>query len=379
MQTRHKCIRKATTTATNEHQAVAELDEQLKLSESVMSVVFCSSQYNVKAFETHISELAKGAPVIGCTSAGEIGFEGYMKDGATGFSFDSADFAVAVETIEDLQNFSVEHAENIASQLKFKMEKQGFPHPYQNCFALLLVDGLSLAEEHLVFKLQNALGDIPIVGGSAGDNLEFAATYVLSKGEFKKDSAVLAIVHSNRPWESFKEEHNLPTDKKVLVTEAIPERRIVVKLNCEPAAEELARLVGVENSSGLTPSILGQNPLMLKLSGNWYNRSVIQVNEDKSITLHCAIQEGMVLSLGKPHALVGGLKERLEAIEKRIGKIQLTIACDCIMRRLELESKNLIPEASEILKQHNAIGLSTFGEQYGAIHVNQTLTGIAIA
>ena len=32
---------------------------------------------------------------------------------------------------------------------------------------------------------------------------------------------------------------------------------------------------------------------------------------------------------------------------------------------------------AEVLRDHLAVGFSTYGEQYGGVHVNQTLTGIA--
>ena len=31
----------------------------------------------------------------------------------------------------------------------------------------------------------------------------------------------------------------------------------------------------------------------------------------------------------------------------------------------------------EAFREQNAVGFSTYGEQYGGVHVNQTLTGIA--
>jgi hypothetical protein len=32
----------------------------------------------------------------------------------------------------------------------------------------------------------------------------------------------------------------------------------------------------------------------------------------------------------------------------------------------------------ELFQRNNTVGFSTYGEQYGGVHVNQTFTGIAI-
>jgi hypothetical protein len=35
-------------------------------------------------------------------------------------------------------------------------------------------------------------------------------------------------------------------------------------------------------------------------------------------------------------------------------------------------------QISNVLKKHRVYGFSTYGEQFGAMHVNQTMTGVAI-
>ena len=57
---------------------------------------------------------------------------------------------------------------------------------------------------------------------------------------------------------------------------------------------------------------------------------------------------------------------------------QLVIGCDCILRALELEEKQQKAEAGRLLAANNVIGFNTFGEQFQAMHVNQTFTGAAI-
>ena len=54
------------------------------------------------------------------------------------------------------------------------------------------------------------------------------------------------------------------------------------------------------------------------------------------------------------------------------------LACDCILRRMEAQENQRIGAVSAILQAHGVIGFSTYGEQLNSMHVNQTMTGVAI-
>ena len=56
----------------------------------------------------------------------------------------------------------------------------------------------------------------------------------------------------------------------------------------------------------------------------------------------------------------------------------MILACDCLLRRVEAEQKQLTGDISRLLSRHRAVGFSTYGEQVNSMHVNQTLTGMAI-
>src|SRR3546814_13176896 len=81
-----------------------------------------------------------------------------------------------------------------------------------------------------------------------------------------EDSALVVIGASNRQMEVFKFEHFRPTEQKIVVTSADPERRVVWSLNAEPAAEEYARLIG-STMEDLTPEVFAANPLLVRIGG----------------------------------------------------------------------------------------------------------------
>jgi hypothetical protein len=49
-----------------------------------------------------------------------------------------------------------------------------------------------------------------------------------------------------------------------------------------------------------------------------------------------------------------------------------------MLRRVEAEQKQMSGDLSRILAENRVFGFSTYGEQINSMHVNQTLTGVAI-
>jgi hypothetical protein len=218
---------------------------------------------------------------------------------------------------------------------------------------------------------------MPLVGGSAGDNLKFERTWVLVDGEFRSNSAVIALVSTVLPFEIFKTQHFLPTDARMVITEADQTTRTVYEINGLPAAEEYARLIGLKPDE-LVPDVFSRYPIMLQIGGEYYVRSLQKKNADGSLTFYCAIDNGLVLTIGRGVDMVENLRQTLHDVSTRLSHPQLLIACECVLRRLEVQKDNLTLPMDALLKQHNAIGFHSYGEQINSIHVNQTFTGVMI-
>ena len=62
----------------------------------------------------------------------------------------------------------------------------------------------------------------------------------------------------------------------------------------------------------------------------------------------------------------------------QIGPPQLVLTFDCILRKLEIDQSGLQAAVSEVLTSNNAVGFNTYGEQFCGVHVNQTLTAVAL-
>jgi hypothetical protein len=314
--------------------------------------------------------------MLGCTSAGEITSEGLLKGGLVGVGIASADLRMHTALIEPLASFGQAEAHALAADLRSRLDLISSVD-IAKMFGFLLIDGLSMLEEQVLSALYWQFESMAIVGGSAGDDLKFHATHVFANGRFATGAAAFALFETTLPFKVFKTQHFVATEQKLVITRSDPASRTVYEINGLPARDEYARALG------LRPDEFGaehysSHPLMLTLGNDRYVRSVSRINADGSLSFFAAIEDGLVLTLADGIDMVQDLRRQLSELHEEVGQIQLVLGCDCILRRLEILDKHLETGIREALADHNFVGFSTYGEQFNATHVNQTLTGVAI-
>jgi hypothetical protein len=371
-------VKKAASVSLNPEQAVRELYDHLYDPNAALVVFYCSPAYDLDALGREMAKRFKDQRVVGCTTAGEITPLGYLQGSLTGVSIGGHGFRAATGRIDSLADFNFARGEALGTSLVNELARTGPMPKGANSFGFLLVDGLSLQEEALVSSLYRSLGDIQLFGGSAGDSTRFQKTFVYHDGAFHTDSAVFTLISTEHPFIVFKTEHFVSSSEKMVVTEANPSLRVVTEINGVPAGREYARMVGLEVDK-LTPMIFSAHPVVVSIGGQTYVRSIQKVNEDESLTFFCAIEKGIVLTVARGVDLVENLAQAFESVREQIGPPQLILGCDCILRNLEADQRGLIEKISTLMQANNVIGFATYGEQYNAMHVNQTFTGVAIA
>lgn len=370
-------IRRAQSCATDAREAVREFHAAVAQPAMALVIFFCSNEYDRELLAEEMRRLFVGVQVVGCTTAGEIGPAGYRDHSLTGASLSASSFNAVSGRLDRLQQFEIAAGQAFAQELLQKLESQAPQANADNSFALLLIDGLSVREEPVTRALQSALGRLPLVGGSAGDGLNFGNTHVYFEGHFHADSAVLMLVSTRLPFKLFKTQHFVATDERMVVTEADTAHRIVKEINGLPAAQEYARILGVD-ASDLDPLRFAASPVVVMIDGTNYVRSIQKVNPDGSLTFFCAIEDGLVLRVAKGVDVLENLEQVFTQIHAAIGPPQLVLSCDCILRKLEIFGGPLKECVNEVFLRNNTIGFSTYGEQFQGVHVNQTLVGIAI-
>ncbi len=370
-------IRRGYSLSTDPAIAVRELHEAIDQPDTALAVFFCSSAYDLEKLAVELRHRFAGVPLIGCTTAGEITPMGFQDGSITGFSIGGEATRAATSRIDCLGDCPISAGFLAAEELMARFGQGGTPVDDTNTFGLLLIDGMSAREEVVLSTIHWGMGTIPLLGGSAGDDMRLSNTFVYHNGAFSTNTALLTLVQIDTPFRTFNTKHFRGTSEKLVVTKADPERRLVLELNAAPAAGEFARIVGV-HVDDLSPEMLGDRSLMVKIGGEFYVRSIQKVGADGSLTFYSAIEQGVVLTLATPGDLVQDLRDLFETLQDDIGKPQLVIGFDCVLRRMEMERRQTRHLASRIMADNNVIGFATYGEQYHAMHLNHTFTGVAI-
>ncbi|MFK7754674.1 MAG: FIST N-terminal domain-containing protein [Sedimentitalea sp.] len=312
--------------------------------------------------------------VVACTTAGEISATGYDDGQIIAVGFPASGFATQSLQIDDLHDLQPQPLiDRIALE---RVRLQDANPDMISDFAFLVVDGLSLAEDALTATISPALRDMPIFGGSAGDGTDFRRTLVSLNGNVASDAAVLTLIRSRYRTQVFSLDHLVPAEDRMVVTEADPDRRIVKSINAEPAGREYARIVG-KDPNQLDRFTFASHPVVVRLGGTHHVRAIQQVNEAGELVFFSAIDEGMVLTVASAQNMVDHLDRRMADLSQG-GKPAHILGCDCILRRIEAEQSQMTRALSKVLSAHNVTGFSTYGEQIGPLHVNQTMSGVAI-
>ncbi len=354
--------------------AVKQLAAELTLPNMAGVIFFCSSHYDAETLSESLNFYFQ-CPVIGCTSAGEIG-SCYQNGGIVAVSFSAEVFTLHPLMYNDLDHLQPTHIDaqlqNVRKQLTFSKDLDP-----QRMFAYMLIDGLSFKEELITDIVSTALGGIDLVGGSAGDELEFTQTRIFFEGRFHNYAAVIVLVETQLDFKTFKHQHVEPMDGDLVVTQSIPTQRQVIEINGGPAGEEYAKLVGVEFDE-LGPKVFSMHPLVLQINNDWHVRSIKKLNKDGSLTFSCAIDNGLPLTLGHSQGLVKTLRKQVDSIKKDFSRIDITLGCDCMLRRMELLAEDDTKHTEHLLNEINFTGFSSYGEQYNGVHINQTLVGVVL-
>jgi hypothetical protein len=363
-------VRRARSILADERAAVAELQAELQADGASVVLFYCSPTYDLERLGRAIAEAFSGA-VLGCTSAGQISEAGYVDGGIIAASLTSRELTVTPFPISPLTDSS--SATEVGYQVVARLVRKSSP----KAFGVLLIDGLSSAEERTTSALFEVLGGVPLVGGSAADELTNTGTFVYYEGAFHSNAAVFGLFETTLPFATFKVQHVMPGHEKVVVTEADAARRLVYEINGKPAAQEYARLIGISPAE-LDPVICAEHPLLWSLGGEHFVRGIRAVNPDGSLSFFCAIEAGLVLSIGEPSSPLAALREGFQCARARVPSPTVVLGFDCFSRRHEFQRRAEADAVGRFLATQNVFGFCTYGEQFDSLHVNQTFTAVAL-
>jgi len=338
-------------------------------------IYFASPHVDGDALASAMHGSFGGVPLVGCTTAGEIGCSGFAEGSVVAMSLSSEELRVGVGLAKSIMSSPLSAGQKAASQAATALGLDASALKSDRHVALTLIDGRAQVEESFVAGVAATIPQLEIVGGSASDIISGPPrTRIFVDGEAHESAGLVVLFESDIPFATVVTQHLIPTDKSVVVTASEPDSRLVLELDGRPAIEVYGELVG---RGDIDNQVAGISPFILQMGGQNYVRSVMAV-EGNALRFACAVETGVVLRFVERDDLLATTEAALdEAREKVGGEIVGLIVFNCLGRYLEAEVNGLTGALGTLLARYPIIGFNTFGEQTGALHVNHTLTALA--
>ncbi len=353
---------------------VAELRRGLDGRTAAVVCWFASSAYDPADLAGPLAGAFPEAQVLGCSTAGEF------TDAATGTGGLSAialptDVVTRVHAgLGDLSGGVVEGTDDAVAAVQ-----AGFGTPLRdldatNHLGLVLIDGMHAAEEAVNSRLGDAAPLLGVVGGSAGDDLAFSATWVALGGEVSWNGVVFAVAEVAVPFHVVKTCSFVPSGRTLRITKANTATRTVVEFDGVPAVQAYAAALGT-TADQVDSSLFMSHPVGMMFDGEPWIRSP-QTVTDEGLRFYAEILEGTEVEIMDSTDLVGDTAAAVrDAVAAVGGHASGALMFNCILRRLELDAKDAGQAFVEAFDGVPTCGFHTYGETYLG-HVNQTLTGV---
>jgi hypothetical protein len=349
-------IKTICTFKTTIEEAVHDLFLQADGFHAKMMVYFASTKYDPVQISAEMEKSFPGVTTFGCSTSGEL-ISGEMLKGSITAMLLGAD---------GLKDIKIEVVENIAEENHIPEAFQAFEQYFHTPMGemditkyvgLILVDGLSKAEEKLMERIGD-LTSVMFVGGSAGDDLKFQKTYVYANGKAYNDAAILAVLKPVDGFDIIKTQSFYAQEKNLEATRVDEHNRSVLEFDHKPALQAYAEALGMSVEEAKNHFM--EHPLGLMLGDEPFVRSP-QRTDGREMVFFCNIREGMRLNILNNTDIVGDTRAAIDAKAREMGGISGIINFHCILRTLELESKGLTKEYGMVFADVPTVGFSTYG------------------
>jgi len=361
-------VRTARASETNADDVARAIRAELAPAEPVVVLWFAGGARDPKALGEAMQRAFPGALVVGCTTAGELEGAAWQKGSVVALGLGSDLVRDAAATVIERLGERGDVKDALAP-LQAHLGRPLADLDPSKYVGVLLVDGLGMAEERLMDRLGD-LTDIAIVGGSAGDDLAFQATWVSKDGFAYTDAAILLLLEPAVPFHVLKTQSFRALDRTLRVTQVDEDARVVHAFDGKPAATRYAELLGIRPDE--LPAHFQRHPLGLMVGEEPFVRSPQQLRGE-SVVFYCNVREGMVLTLLESTDIVDDTRRALAKARDELGSISALVDFDCVLRALELDGKGRREAYGALFEGMAAIGFCTYGEQFVG-HVNQTAT-----
>ena len=358
----------AYSTESNPEMAADHIRSQMSGFDPRVVIYFTSSLYDPQAISHAMHKTFPQADTFGCSTAGEIVSGRMLKDSIVAMGLNA-------EVIEDL---NMQIVPQIEKENRVDEAFAGFADYFKvdpqvmdvdRYVGIVLMDGLRGAEEKLMDRI-GELSDLLFIGGSAGDDLKFAQTWIFANGKAYTDAALLALLKPKVGFSFIKTQSFTPCPSKLVATKVSLKDRKVIEFNHQPASVAYAEAIGA--SVDQVEDYFMSNPIGLVIDDEPYVRSPQRI-DGQSMVFYCNVMEGMELNLLESTDIVSDTKAAVAESVSQADRVSGIINFNCILRTLGLEKMGQTDAYAAIFEDIPTIGFSTYGEAFIG-HINQTAT-----
>lgn len=354
---------------------VAQLIASIRQPQMKLVMFFPSKKYDISEVARIFKEYLPDVDVVGCTTAGELSNRGFTEGSISALSIAADDFEVAPYLIKDIKQKALFAKDDLLSEAG----KIGLTPDSTDGFILTLIDSSQAAEEKILTLLCNTFPKLNLVGGSAADE-DFKETLVSVNGETMENAAAIVFVRTSHEILFYKENIYTPTHIQLEVTSANIQKREVLELNGKPAAEEYARILGIDLDylRDNFRDVFFENPLGRTFGEDIWITAPTAIVDDKAIAFASLILPRTMVKLLKPIDAVAEAAKTVQTVKQKLPNCKGAILFNCLLRYLQFKKDNQREViAQEYAKLGPICGFNTHGEQLQRHHMNQTLTLIA--
>ncbi len=328
-------------------------------------LVFASPKTELGPVLSSAAARFPGARTIGASSSGEFTQDG-DGEGTVALFAVAGDYKVFAGFGEGLSKSpSAAVAAALAGQ---PAQVHGYPHRT----GILLLDPLAGHSEEAALLLAAELGDAPIVGGAAGDDLAMKKTFVGVEETSGSDAVVVATIFSKSPLGIGVKHGHAPLSDKLTVTRA--DGSVVLEIDGRPAFEvwlertrDRARALGIDPMENPGAYLL-RFEAGLRVGHGFKVRAPLAPKEGGGILFATPLDEGTVFQImeSDASAQIDSAVEAAHAARRAVepNGVAGALVFDCICRNLILgqEYAPMLGRISEALGGAPLSGFETYGE-----------------